>query len=102
MDITPYTKDFSKNYLIEGKIPDICKTERCIVGIDEAGRGPVLGNLSDNTIINKAFVKLFGSLGPLVYGLCICPISKKDDLKNMSFAGLLIFYSPSNKTLQLT
>lgn len=37
-----------------------------MLGIDEAGRGPVLG--------------------PLVYGICFCPITRAQDLRNMGFA----------------
>ena len=41
----------------------MCKNEPCILGIDEAGRGPVLG--------------------PMVYGIAFCPISKNKDLKEL-------------------
>jgi ribonuclease H2 subunit A len=38
-----------------------------IVGVDEAGRGPVLG--------------------PLVYGVAYCPASYKEDMEELGFAG---------------
>ncbi|GAC94328.1 ribonuclease subunit [Pseudozyma hubeiensis SY62] len=38
----------------------------CVLGVDEAGRGPVLG--------------------PLVYGIAYCPVSYADELKSIGFA----------------
>lgn len=36
-------EDNSFDIRIESELPEVTKTEKCILGIDEAGRGPVLG-----------------------------------------------------------
>lgn len=39
------SKTNSKNYVNSSKVPTVCKSEACMLGVDEAGRGPVLGKL---------------------------------------------------------
>eukprot|EP00833_Pecoramyces_ruminatium_P006635 jgi/Orpsp1_1/1180667/evm.model.c7180000074257.1 len=51
---------------IHSPVPEICKEEEVLIGIDEAGRGPVFG--------------------PMVYATCYCPISKIDTLNSLGFA----------------
>jgi len=63
MDLSPYTAENNKNYKLFSNIPQVCKDSPCVLGIDEAGRGPVLG--------------------PMVYGIAFCPVDKNSDLKQL-------------------
>ena len=61
MDVEKYTNKNDANFLYLSNVPEICKSKPCVLGIDEAGRGPVLG--------------------PMVYGIAYCPVEKNSDLK---------------------
>ncbi|KAN0065000.1 hypothetical protein ACQY0O_002061 [Thecaphora frezii] len=62
------TDAITRSYTYRSPIPAACATRgvRCVLGVDEAGRGPVLG--------------------PLVYAIAYCPIDFQQELKAIGFA----------------
>ena len=65
MDLTEFEADNSRNCLVKSLIPEITRLEPCCVGIDEAGRGPVLGKRECFSIISYGSFSIFN----LAYGL---------------------------------
>lgn len=47
--LSSFSEHHNRNCVIVSNVPDVCKKEPCALGIDEAGRGPVLGRVVHST-----------------------------------------------------
>ncbi|SPP79701.1 ribonuclease H2 subunit A [Drosophila guanche] len=60
------SQENSQNTVYLSDVPAVCKEKPCMLGVDEAGRGPVLG--------------------PMVYGISYCPVESKQALIDLGCA----------------
>ncbi|XP_051024774.1 ribonuclease H2 subunit A isoform X2 [Acomys russatus] len=66
MDLSELERDNTGRCRLSSRVPAVCLKEPCALGVDEAGRGPVLG--------------------PMVYAICYCPLSRLADLEALKVA----------------
>ncbi|KAH0517029.1 Ribonuclease H2 subunit A [Microtus ochrogaster] len=66
MDLSELERDNTGRCRLSSPVPAVCLKEPCVLGVDEAGRGPVLG--------------------PMVYAICYCPLSRLTDLEGLKVA----------------
>lgn len=75
-------QDNSENAFYFSNVPQKCKEFPCMLGIDEAGRGPVLGTKC--ILLFTSF--LMYCLGPMVYGTALCCVDDSAQLAALECA----------------
>ena len=75
LDLGRFLADTRRSCSVQSAVPDWAKTEQCCMGIDEAGRGPVLGtravSIAPSPCLPRSPTPLpyLGSLSPRTNGV---------------------------------
>ncbi|KAM9244194.1 ribonuclease H2 subunit A isoform 1-T1 [Dugong dugon] len=80
MDLSELERDNTGRCRLSSPVPAVCRKEPCVLGVDEAGRGPVLGAPQGPGVVEGR------DNGPMVYAICYCPLSRLADLEALKVA----------------